>query len=82
MPYEKYLEDKNVSKNIKYFIYTSILGISLIWLSNLTNNPYIIVTLVTTGFILFLLSGSYIVYLTWRGIFKDVYTYLKRKVAK
>lgn len=82
IPYEQYLEEKNVYKNMKYFIFTFFLGLGLLWLTSLTKNPFIIVSLFIIGFIVVIFSVVFLVYFTWGGIIKDIYSYLKRKSSK
>jgi len=80
--YEEYLEEKNVYTNMKNLFLVSILGIGLVWVSTLIKNPYIIIFLFPIGLITFVLSMTFLIFISWRGIIKDIYSSLKRKVKK
>jgi len=80
--YEKYFEEKNVYKNMKYLIFTSFLGFAIVWLSTLMKNPYMILFLMVIGTALFIFSGISLIYFSWRGLIRDFYSYLKIKKAK
>lgn len=82
VPYEKYLEEKNDFKNMKYLIFTSFLGVAIIWLSSLIQNPYIILFSLVIGLTLGIFSGFSLLYFSWRGIIKDFYSYLKSNKVK
>lgn len=82
IPYEIYLEEKNVYKKMKYSIFNSFLGFAMIWLSSLIENPYIILFSLVIGLVLVVFSGISLLYFSWRGIIRDFYSYLKRKKIK